>query len=431
MTLERRSGVDRLSGADSSSAIGPASYVLIVDADADRVAAAIRGVGDALPAPALVARNGDDAMRILRQFGPPALLMTALALPGQDGLSVIESLRRIDDNAPVIAWAADRDLREYAASRLPRTRAKILGGTLSSSVLRRCVDGLLRGDETSRTPIASNVEAPAEHWMDLAERARQRLGVVGAAAYAKARDAADYRLAVSWMPDAPMPNFPVILLSALEEVMASGVARVWTDLVDESRPHSSGAASLAAVRSLAIVPILRERETAGALCVFDSKPHALRTDDLETLSAIAGRSASPHPVPVPMIRHTTDAIVESAVGVSRDQLAASVLLFAIDARRAKDLQAVGDLLAGAVRGDDVVVRRTNSEVVVVLAGVDRGDARRVAERIRSVVETKAAKGIGLSGAVTELRTTDSFDEIVARAAERLQQDAQDGHPRIF
>ena len=96
------------------------AYVLIVDTDADRITAAVRGCGDALPAPAIVARSGDDAARILVQLGPPAVLMIALALPDRDGLSVIESLRRVDADAAVIAWAAERDLREFATNRLDR-----------------------------------------------------------------------------------------------------------------------------------------------------------------------------------------------------------------------------------------------------------------------------------------------------------------------
>jgi GGDEF domain-containing protein len=80
-----------------------------------------------------------------------------------------------------------------------------------------------------------------------------------------------------------------------------------------------------------------------------------------------------------------------------------------------DLPTAGDVLASAVRGNDVVIRWTTSEVLVVLAGVCGGVAERVAERIRGVVETRSANRIAVSGDVTELRTTDSLEDIVERA----------------
>jgi CheY-like chemotaxis protein len=419
-------------------------YILIVDTDADRIAAAVRGGGDALAVPTLIARSSDDALQILKQCGAPALLMTSLALPGRDGLSVIESLRRIDDTAAVIAWTPDREIREYAVSQLSHTRAKVLGRALSADVCRRCVEALLARKETSTTPTAADVEAHEAHeahedrenreenWLDLAERARQQLQVAGAAAYTKVRDETEYRWSVSWKPDTPMPNFPIMLPSALEEVMASGAARVWTDLDNESRRSVPGAPSHVELRSLAIVPILRDGEVAGALCVFDSEPNALRDDHLETLSALTRRSPARRPGPaLPVERTAADAIIKRELArVSGDQLQLSVIVFAITARTAHDLSAVGDMFASVVRGNDTVVRWTSAEVLVVLVGVERHVAELVAERIRGAVETRTANSIALSGAVTDLRATDSFEDAVARTARRLHKTARDGRPRI-
>ena len=293
-------------------------YILIVDTDADRIAAAVRGCGDALGVPTLVARSGDDAIRSLQQLGAPVLLMTALTLPGPDGLAVIESLRRIDGDAPVIAWTTDRDIREYAVSQLAHTRAKVLGRALSPTVCQRCVESLLPSDETSMVPSVPVVENREANWLELAEQARLRLRAAGAAAYTKERDNAEYRWSVSWQPDTPMPNFPVILPSALEDVIERGVPRVWTDLDDESSASSTGVLSHISLRSLAIVPILRDGEMAGALCVFDSSPHALRDEDLETLNGLAGRSPARQPGPaLPVDRTDAHAIIKRELARAR------------------------------------------------------------------------------------------------------------------
>ena len=398
-----------------------ASYILIVDTDAERIDAAVRGCGQALAVPTVVARNVDDAIRILLQFGPPAVLMVSLALPHQDGVSVIESLRRVDADAPVIAWAADREVREYAANLLAGTRAKVLSRAWSAAVCRRCVDALLQPDVTSNGSTAAAVPEVGENWLHLAERARQRLGVIGAASYTKVSGAAEYRLSVSWMPDAPMLDFPVILPSALEQVIASGMGRVWTDLVNEPGRRASNAAAQMALRGMAIVPILRDGQTVGALCVFNSEPHAFRHDTLETLSAIAGRTTSRRSGPALAIdRDAADEIIKTELArARRDQLPLAVVLFAVTAAE-EDLPAIGDILVAAVRGNDLVIRWTSSEVLLILAGVQRSVARRVAERIRGIVQTRAANRIAVLDAVTELRADDSVEDAIARAAGRLQ-----------
>ena len=378
------------------------SYILILDTDQDRIAAAVRGSGDALPLPTLVVRDADDASRVIRQFGPPAVLMMTLAMSGGDSFSVIESLRCIDGDAPVIAWSEDRDLREYATSQLAHTRAKVLGRATSAVLCQRCVEALLPQRHQAEAPADSDAGESDEHWVELAERARDRFGVAGAAAYTKVRGTGEYRLSASWSPDAPMSNFPGFLTSALEEVIATGLGRIWTDLVD------------VALRSLAIVPILRDNEMTGALCVFDSEPHALRQDDLETLHAMAGGSAPRRGVPaVPMGRDDADAIIKREVArASRNQRPLSVLLFAMTEQRADTTPAVDDILATVVRGNDLIVRWTTSEIVVVLADADNGVAERVAERINDIVRTKAA--------VAELATSESFDDTIARAAASIR-----------
>jgi DNA-binding NarL/FixJ family response regulator len=415
-------------------------YILIVDTDADRIAAAVRGCGDVLPVPAFVARDGDDAIRILQQCGPPVVMVTALALPGRDGLLVIESLRRLDANAAVIAWAADRDMREYAANQLAHSRAKVLSRPLSADVCRRCVEALTSGsDNVSETIAAPSAEKRErreeregndENWMDLAERTRQRLRVTGAAAYTKVRGETEYRWSVSWRPDTPMLNFPMILPSALEEVMGNGIARMWSDLSDDSSPSSVGAGHVA-VRSLAIVPILREGEMAGALCVFDSEPDAVRDEGLETLSALAKRSPAREPGPaLPVDRAEAGAMIKELALVGDDELEMSVIVFAITARRTSDLPAIGDIFASTVRGNDMVVRWTDAEVLVVLNGVEQAVAERVADRIRDAVQTKSANTIAVSGVVTDLRAADSFEDTVARTTKRLRKVAREGRPRI-
>jgi len=428
----------------------PASYLLIADTDADRIARTVRECAEAAPMPVMIARDGDDAIRMLSQFGPPRLLIAALSLPVRDGLSVIDALRRIDESTGVIAWATDRELREYAAYRLGSSHAKLLGPAVSSAVLRRCIDSMLHPrdraeDEEGAGAPSGDSERVEENWSDLAARAQRQLGVAGAAVYSRTggRDS-EYRLSVVWTSDAPMPSMPELLPSVLEDIIAGGAARVWSDLADDPRLRAAGLTFAETVRSLAIVPIHRDGETAGALCAFDSRPQALHEADIGTMSAIvsgtviahaAGRRGAASP---PMDRDVARVVIPRELArVRREQLSLSVVLFAAMPRLSHGAEVpspasppMGEMLAQAVRGNDLVVRWTESEVLLVLTGVAGGVARRIAERVRATVETNASNRVVVSGAVTELRTSDSFEATVARAAERLHSAVQDGRPRI-
>src|SRR5262249_27965992 len=162
------------------------------------------------------------------------------------------------------------------------------------------------------------------------------------------------------------------------------------------------------------------------------QPQALRDDGLETLTALARRTPARQPGPAaPVDREAAGAIIEKELArVSRDELQLSVIVFAITARKTSDLPAGGDIFASAVRGNDMVVRWTSAELLVVLTGIERGVAERVADRIRGAVETKTANTIAVSGVVTDLRETGSFEDTVARTAKHLRKVARDGRPRI-
>src|SRR5689334_5817903 len=79
-------------------------YVLIAEADIARAAWCLEalkptGLG------ALVARDGNDVSGILRRFGAPVLLLTALSLPDGEGIAVMRAVRHLAgrDAAAIIA----------------------------------------------------------------------------------------------------------------------------------------------------------------------------------------------------------------------------------------------------------------------------------------------------------------------------------------
>src|SRR6478672_8712841 len=82
--------------ARAPGVIGPPTrrYVLIAQSDIARAAWCLEALKP-LGLGALVARDTHEALAILRQFGPPVLLLTALSLPGGDAYDVMRALRTL------------------------------------------------------------------------------------------------------------------------------------------------------------------------------------------------------------------------------------------------------------------------------------------------------------------------------------------------
>ncbi len=414
----------------------PAPYALVADADAGRIGVAVEECSRLLPWRVCIARDGHDAVRIAMQFGAPALLMISLDVPGRTGVSVVEALLRMDDSLAVIAWSAERDLREYAVSSLSRRSIRVLRPTAPAAVLRSCIQAVLRGRDRVESREADE-DGPSQSALQrLARRAQQRFGVSGAAVYRKASAPGKYRIAIAWDDDAPMPALPAILPAAVEMAISSGDALLWPDVATEAPSRDQDDAPHA-IRSLAVVPIVADGELAGALTVFDAKPEALRDSDLPVLAALAGGAAPANDrretaTAAPIDRSIADLVLRRELArVRRERIAVSVVLFGTHAGQQRTAQElVGTVLARTVRENDLVIRWTESEILLVLTGVAGEVARHVAERVRVAVEMSSSQNVALSGTVIELRPTDSFEVTVARAAERLRDVVSAGQPRI-
>ena len=74
-------------------------YVLVADTNVERAAMCLDAIRPFKPG-VLVARDGDEATRILDRFGPPILLIIDLSLARRDGFAVIEGLRAQGRAAP-------------------------------------------------------------------------------------------------------------------------------------------------------------------------------------------------------------------------------------------------------------------------------------------------------------------------------------------
>lgn len=140
-----------------------ASYALIADPDvvaAHVYLSALREVGLGT----VLARDGSVAVSAIRDRGAPALLVTELALPGLDGLELVEGLRRStpEQRTPVIVVSSDRDLRDRADAL--RTRlgiGAILARAASEESVKRVIRRLLGVSDDAARPAKETAPPPA------------------------------------------------------------------------------------------------------------------------------------------------------------------------------------------------------------------------------------------------------------------------------
>jgi diguanylate cyclase (GGDEF)-like protein len=466
---------DRLRQLTSSRGRLRRPYVLVLDSHAARVAACLRCVE---PLDVQVAPDRLHALEVLKRAGPPALLIADLSLPRAEAFVTIEALRAIDrESARVIAWAASRDIREYAGHRLAGMKVRVLNGEAPAAVMRNAIQHALQAIEGSACDLSS--DAVAEDIDDtmrmLSDRARLLSGAPGVAVYLKSPLETRFRSAVTWNSDAPIPHSLAELPRAFSSVIETGDTLVVPDpaaslLADEVEPPApEGLAGMVAV------PIVAANwEMLGVLCVFDVAPLSLSRTVIRELEAIGRRVSAPKLVtPLPdgagsprgnpesetpadssdivdspfslegtvLDRRLGDAAIAREILRARRELRdLSVILFVVDRMRSENglqhqpavdpLTTVGSALTTAIRGYDLAIRWGSEELLVVLPGLGPADAQHVAERVRAAVKAGGLSSFAVSGGVAEVLENDTFESVVARAFRKVEIARERGHNRV-
>jgi diguanylate cyclase (GGDEF)-like protein len=459
----------------STPKAGELAYVIVADACEPRIDVCLAALKP-YSLGVLVARNGDEALGLLRRFGPPVLLLVDLSLPGQDGFAVIDAARQAGTHTEIIAWSSLRGLREFAAHRLRGDRVRVLGGGAATAVVQKAIARALGGRGHGETRTFDQIEAMMGA---LAAKARSICRTAGAAVYLKAPDEGEFRTVVKWDSDEAIPQSLADLPRVFEWILKTGEALV---LPDVPRPRA-GTLPLRLrdnLRGLAAVPVVgAEQQTIGLVCVFDVRPFRFDTADIDALKALgrgapaAGAGVPPAPdTSLPRTREGTAQLVQAepalllpslageppaAVAlldrrdgnvaiarelarVRREQRSLSVILFGVDsmAVTAETLReshgdpvaTVAETLTGAVRGSDLAIRWSPEELLVVLAGLNMDEARRVAERVRAAMQAGARFPVAVSGGVAELQAEDTFESVMSRANQQARLAKARGHNRV-
>jgi diguanylate cyclase (GGDEF)-like protein len=457
----------------STPKAGELAYVIVADAFEPRIDVCLSALKP-YSLGVLVARNGDEALGLLRRFGPPVLLLVDLSLPGPDGFTVIDAARQAGAHTEIIAWSSVRGVREFAAHRLRGDHVRVLGGGAAPAVVQKAIARALGSRASGETRTFDQIE---EMMGALATKARSICRTAGAAVYLKAPDEGDFRTVVKWDSDEAAPQSLADLPRVFDWILKTGEPLVLPDL-PRQRAGTLPVRLRENLRGLVAVPVVgTEQQTIGLLCVFDVRPFRFEGSDVDALKAL-GRGAStgapaPHapdvalprtreaapqvvqadpvlmpsslsapPAPVTLLdrRDGNLAIARELARVRREQRSLSVILFGVDsmAVTAETLReahgdpvaTVAETLTGAVRGSDLAIRWSPEELLVVLAGLNADEARRVAERVRAAMQAGARFPVAVAGGVAELQAEDTFESVMARANQQARLAKARGHNRV-
>ena len=456
-------------------------YVLVADTDVERGDACLEAIKP-FGLGVLIAREAEEAVRIVRRFGPPTLLIVDLALPKPDGFAVIDAVQRPPRaSTPVIAWAPSREVREFAAHRLAGLNVRVLDGAAAPLVLRGAIERALQANGTIEPGESTADPSPEdlnEAMTALSEQAMRLTHVSGAAVYLKVPHDPQLHATITWKYDEPAADTLDFLPHVAAHIMRTGnpliVADASVHAVD--RPPLP---RLGAVRGFAAVPVTgTDGIVIGAVCVFDLKPMVMTAGDVEKLKAIgrghstgpsaaadaaspverpaASRSAQPPPPaniepivnrklvdwPATLMdrRHGLHAIAREWALANRHEHAFSIVLFRVDRLTAdgrptnvldeEGLAKLASTLTRVMRASDAAIRWSGVELLLLLPALGQREAHRVAERIRATMQAAAGFGLAVCGAVVELSRDDTPQSLMTRAYQKVQAAREHGHNRV-
>ena len=467
-------------------------YVLVADTNVERAAMCLDAIRP-FKAGVLVARDGEEAARILERFGPPILLIVDLSLARRDGFAVIEGLRaqRLG-RTEIIAWAAFRELSEFAAQRLSGLNVRVLRGGAPADVVQAAIERAFERHSSAASPTDVVTMPSAEELHEimaaLAEKARQLVRTPGVAVYLRAPAATQFRASVTWTSDSPIPHSPYYMPRVFGWILETGESLVLPDLATQPLSDVPTSTLQDVVRGLVAVPITGPNgQIVGTICVFDLKPLVLSDVDVDALKALGrsvtfgksepagcrGRHAanrrSPNQSPrrFPGLRRagppapsrasssrranrhqsrryrcsigsmeSSPPPANSRVPAGKSARSASIL-FSVSrpgagpsAQRDDPAALVGPTLIKVIRESDLPIRWAADEVLLVLPGLGLDDARRVAERVRAALQAGTGHRAAVSAGVAELLAAETFGALVTRARERVQLALEHGHNRV-
>jgi len=381
-------------------------YVLVADPSQER-AGVYRAAASQARLGLLVARSGEQAARVMEQFGPPVLLAVDMTASEMHGVALIEAAESTQQALLVVAFSPSRAFREYSASRHERLRLDVIRPDAPADAVRAVIDRALR-ERPPASLLTSGAKAADSH-----SSAREHAPAAGAAVRFGDLGETEVHATVTWHTETMVAQAPVPDMN--------GAARVFADAplpVDAHDAFSWGADG--EIQAAQVDP-----------------PRQSATDSNVDELALSGDW---QPTLLERKRGEFEVARELA-RVRREQRQLSVVLFDVSepandhastAPHVRDelLQGVAETLVRAIRQSDLPIHWSGNELLLVLPGLAGTEARAVAERVRAAMQAGGRHRVAVAGGVAELDTDEQFGSVVRRARAKLAEALSRGHNRV-
>lgn len=412
------------------------AYVLVADDDRSRVDVCM-DVLTATNAAVRSAATAPEAVSIAEQNGPPSLLVVDLLLRDGGGFAVLDAVnRQVARPIPAIGWARSRAAREFALARMPGG-LRILRSP-RSGVLREVIDQLLRPDSSAREVVHTAARDVTSTLQPTLAEAARLFGTSGAAVYLRVPGETHFRTVIEWAEDTPIPYTASWMPQIFDAVMATGQPVVSPDLAVRPRSDASVGALVEGIHGIAAVPMTAKGgEVVGMLCVFGVEPLVVINSGIDALAALGRLGAAWDTPSGPRTRDEPAAAMRVVASPTNTPLTAldrgeGIAAIARERARARrehrqlgvivlDIDAATSAahIMSTLRATDLVVAWQQNEVVIVLAGVAAGEARRAAERVHAAAQSAAA-GAAIAGGVSDWAPHESFEVAFWRAEDKMK-----------
>ena len=390
-------------------------YVLVADPSEER-ASVYRAAANQSRLGLLVARSGEQAARVMEQFGPPVLLAVDMTAAEMQGVSLIEAAEAKEQPMLVVAFSSSRAFREYSASRHDRLRLDVIRPDAPAEAVRAVIDRALR-ERPPSSLLAPEADTPKSH---SSAGAREHVPAAAAVVHFSDPGETEIRATVTWHTETMVAQAPIPEMN--------GAARTFVDSPLPT-PHSPLPSDAHDAFSWGADG---EIQAAAA----DPPPQAAAGSNVDEL-AISGEW---QPTLLERKRGEFEVARELA-RVRRDQRQLSVVLFDVS-ERANDqapterhvndelLHGVAETLVRAIRQSDLPIHWSGNELLLVLPGLAGAEARAVAERVRAAMQAGGRHRVAVAGGVAELDTDEQFGSVVRRARAKLAEALARGHNRV-
>jgi len=390
-------------------------YVLVADPSQDR-AGVYRAAAAQSRLGLLVAQSGEQAARVMEQFGPPVLLAVDMTAADMQGVALIEAAESKQLPMLVVAFSSSRAFREYSASRHERLRLDVIRPDAPAETVRAVIDRALR--ERPPSSILGSEAAATQSRLSAGAREHES----AAAATVNIAERAQVHGTVTWHTETMVAQAPVPEMNGAAREFADAPLPIEDDPVTQF-DHAHEAFSWGADGEIQATPADPAPQSAA-----DTNVDELATSG-EWQPALLERKRGEFEVARELAR------------TRREQRQLSVVLFDVSERsndvasadrRIEDelLQGVAETLVKAIRQSDLPIHWSGNELLLVLPGLASTEARAVAERVRAAMQAGGQHRVAVAGGVAELDADEQFGAVVRRARARLAEALARGHNRV-